>query len=426
MKLKLGLLLFLCPIFGAFGQNYTNTTLKIGDKVPDMVVGQVINYPLNSLPISDFKGRLLILDFWATWCSSCLAHFPLADSLQKEFRNDVQILLVDALNTKDTREKALKTIQRFDQPGNSAFSLPSAVNDTLLDRMFPHFTIPHYVWIDRDGIVRAVTSAEELTRENIIRFLKQNQTPLYQKDDYDPQRPLYTVKNLPLDHLQQFSILLKGKIDGIGNGGMRVINDTTRGIILHDRSLLSMYQSILYAKIPGVDENRLIIEVKDPSKLSYSFSKQKKQDWERENIYSYELIVPANEMGHLYDDVLDDLNKYTPYTAHIEKRKTFCWILEKTGKTDLIHTKGRKYTDALDDSSHARLINSTLFNLCIYLNKITSNAVILDQTGYTWNVDLEFKGPVKDITAMKKELKPYGLKLFAAYRKVDMLVIKDK
>jgi len=338
---------------------------------------------------------------------------------------DVPATLTDFQALLD-RYPVINTIQRFDQTGGIKFSIPSVVTDTVLDRMFPHFTIPHYVWIDQEGIVRAFTAAEELTRENINRFLKRNKAPLYGKDDFDPRRPLYTVKNLPMDHLQQFSILLKGKIDGIGNGGMRIINDTTRGIILHDRSLLSMYQSIVYAKIPGIGDNRLIIEVKDPSKLSYTFSRQKKQDWERENFYSYELIIPANRMSHLYDDVLDDLNRYTPYNAQIEKRKVSCWILKKTGRNDLIRSKGGAYTDALGDDLKPRMINSTLFNLCIYINKISSNAVVLDQTGYTGNVDLLFQGPVKDVITLKKELDAYGLKLYAAYRNVDMLVIKDK
>src|ERR1700744_4307849 len=118
MKRKLCFLLLLCPFFWGFGQekniSYANNVIKIGDRMPDMIIWPVINYSSKSLRISDFKGKLVILDFWATWCTSCLAHFPIADSLQREFKNDLQILLVDALNTRDTREKALNTVQKFD------------------------------------------------------------------------------------------------------------------------------------------------------------------------------------------------------------------------------------------------------------------------------------------------------------------------
>jgi thiol-disulfide isomerase/thioredoxin len=411
--------------------NNTNKPLNIGDTIPEVVWSlplQVVSHLQGGqqLTLNDYKGKLLILDFWATWCSSCLKHFPLADSLQNEFKDGVQILLVDAQNTRDTKEKILSTLQRFNKAGSSKFSLPSVINDTLLERLFPHFSLPHYVWVDRNGILKSITAAEELTRDNIIHFLKNGKAPVYQKSDFDPKQPLYTAKDLPINHLQQFSMLLKGKIDGIGGGGMRIINDTTRGIILHNRGLLSMYQSVVAGKIQGLSENRLLVEVKDPTKLSYTSSKEKKLDWERANFYSYELIVPIGQISNLYTDVLDDLNRYTSYKAQFEKRGILCWILERAGNADLIRTKGGEYIDELSDTTSPRLINSSLFNLCIYLNKISNNAVILDQTGYTSNVDLQFKDSVTDMAAMKKNLRPFGLRLYSAYRKVDMLVIKDK
>jgi thiol-disulfide isomerase/thioredoxin len=427
MKNSICFLVLFCLFFDADAQRQPiDRPLNVGDRLPDFIFTNVVNYSQSTLRISDFKGKNIIIDFWATWCSSCLKHFPLADSLQKEFKDTMQILLVDAKNTKDTKEKIAATLQRFNKPGSPAFSLPTVINDTLLERLFPHFSVPHYVWIDQKGIVKSITSADELTRDNIIHFLKNNKAPVYQKSDFDPKRPLYTVKELPTDHLQQFSMLLKGKIDGIGGGGMRVINEVPRGIILHNRSLLSMYQSVAAGEIGGLVENRVLVEIKDPSKLSYSPSTEKKSDWERENFYSYELIVPLSQMGHLYDYILDDLNKYTPYKAQFENRKVLCWVVERAGNIDLIHTKGGDYIDALNDGANPRLNNAPLLNLCIYLNKISGNAVILDQTGYTSNIDLRFKGGIADIAAMKKSLRPYGLKLYSAYKKVDMLIIKDK
>ncbi|WPU97841.1 TlpA disulfide reductase family protein [Mucilaginibacter sp. cycad4] len=423
----------LCLFFTAHAQspNIIVRSLNIGDTISQAVWHmqlQAVNHPQGKrqITINNYRGKLLILDFWATWCSSCLKHFPLADSLQNEFKDLIQILLVNAQNTRDTKEKILTTLQRFNKPGKPTFSLPCAINDTLLEKLFPHFSLPHYVWIDQNGIVRSITSADELTRDHIIRFLNGGKAPVYQKSDFDARRPLYTIKELPTDHLQQFSMLLKGKIDGISGGGMRLINDTTRGIILHNRSLLSMYRSVLSAKVGGLSENRILVEVKDPSKLSYGSSNEKKSDWERANFYSYELIVPLSRMNHLYDDVLADLNRYTPYKAGFEKRKILCWILERIGNADLIHTKGGQYNDALGDKDSSRLNNAPLLNLCIYLNKISSNAVILDHTGYTQNIDLKFKEAITDMNTMKRYLKAYGLKLYSTYQKVEMLIVKDK
>lgn len=300
----------------------TLIALSVGDKVPDMTINNMINYPKTSVRISDFKGKVLILDFWATWCSSCLHHFPIADSIQHQFSDQLQILLVDTKSTNDTEAKILRSLRSFDQPGHK-FDLPSVIADTKLDQLFKLQVLPHYVWIDQAGNVRATTLAEELTRENIAQFISSGKIPKYQKKDFDHNRPLYTAEELPLDRLQHFSILIKGKTDGNGGGGMRKINDTTRGQILHDRSLLMMYSTVFAHKYPGNFDCRYILETKNPSQLAYNLSPKNlsRQEWERNNFYSYEIIVPYPEMGHLYDDILEDLNRNTPYTASFEKGK---------------------------------------------------------------------------------------------------------
>ena len=409
MKLKICFLEFLCLfICLRAAAKVDSAALKVGDRVPDFIISNLVNYKSSNARISDFKGKLLILDFWATYCTSCLKHFPTVDSLQQSFPNDIQILLVDTKSTRDKKENILATLARFKSNDGKPFNLPSVINDTAFDEMFPHFSVPHYVWIDQNGIVRSITSSEELTRENIIKFLKYNNAP-----------------DLPLDHLEQFSILLKGKLDGIGGGGMRQINDTTRGVIMHNRTLLDMYKRVLYNRISGFSDNRVLLEVKDPAKLSYMGDGSDKREWERQNLYSYELIVPASRLDSLYADVLTDLNRYSSYYAQFKKRRIFCWILEKT-KTSNIQSQGGQTVDALDDKSNPRLLNSTLLNLCIYINKLSGNQVVLDETGVIEKIDLRFAAGTATLESVQRQLKSYGLKLHSGYQTLEMLVIKDK
>ncbi|MGB4400563.1 MAG: TlpA disulfide reductase family protein, partial [Daejeonella sp.] len=68
--------------------------LKIGDKVPDVTINNISNYKSTSAKLSDFKGKLLILDFWATWCAPCIAMIPKMDSLEKAFEGKVAFLSV--------------------------------------------------------------------------------------------------------------------------------------------------------------------------------------------------------------------------------------------------------------------------------------------------------------------------------------------
>src|SRR5688572_26528195 len=77
--------------------------LKIGDIVPDIEF-LMVNYSKPTARLSDFKGKVVILDFWATWCGSCIEAFPKIDLAQKEFGDRLQVILVNSRATKDTKD----------------------------------------------------------------------------------------------------------------------------------------------------------------------------------------------------------------------------------------------------------------------------------------------------------------------------------
>ena len=109
--------------------------LRIGDKVPDIEFA-MLNYPTQKARLSDFKGKLIILDYWATWCSSCLKQFPKLDSLQRQFK-DVKILLVNSKRTGDTEEKIKSFLEKRKIIKGVAWQLSIVVNDSVSISFFP-------------------------------------------------------------------------------------------------------------------------------------------------------------------------------------------------------------------------------------------------------------------------------------------------
>src|SRR6476620_3661535 len=103
---KLLILAMLCPLLSVGQQPYKAITpLTIGDTLPDMPLSSIINYKSFTACLSSFKGKLLILDFWATWCTSCLKHFPKMDSLQQQYPGQVQVIMVNSKNTGNNEKK---------------------------------------------------------------------------------------------------------------------------------------------------------------------------------------------------------------------------------------------------------------------------------------------------------------------------------
>lgn len=159
----------LLPILSA-AQSPPVKALNIGDTVPDITITNVYNYPSSTIQLSDLKGKLVILDFWATWCTACIREFPKLDSLQTRFRNGVQILLVSSAGS-NTLNEISQFFEKHLNAGNKKYAFPFTANDTTLTKLFPHISIPHIVWL-YDGKVTAITDAEGISAAGIQQVLQ--------------------------------------------------------------------------------------------------------------------------------------------------------------------------------------------------------------------------------------------------------------
>src|SRR5690554_3491817 len=76
------------------------TPLKIGDRIPDELwemyfpVVSANSDQVQYLSLGDFKDKLIILDFWATWCAPCIQMIPRMDNLQKKYEDKIQFVSV--------------------------------------------------------------------------------------------------------------------------------------------------------------------------------------------------------------------------------------------------------------------------------------------------------------------------------------------
>ena len=64
----------------------------------------------NRLPLLSLKGKVIVIDFWATWCQPCRAQHPLFEQVKSRFKDDrnIAFLEVDSAESKETVEPFLK------------------------------------------------------------------------------------------------------------------------------------------------------------------------------------------------------------------------------------------------------------------------------------------------------------------------------
>lgn len=172
-KTKIFVLALLCQIFNAQAQNAEQhiAALKVGDKVPAsfwMHTVKTMNQrgEVSLLPLSNLKGKAILVDFWAVWCGSCILKFNDVNTLQKEFADSLTILPVNTLSTRDKQERMLRVMSGEAYP-KIQLQPPSVIEDQIITQYFPHLGIPYYVWIDKQGRVKAITQAFLLNKANI-------------------------------------------------------------------------------------------------------------------------------------------------------------------------------------------------------------------------------------------------------------------
>jgi thiol-disulfide isomerase/thioredoxin len=93
---------------------------------------------------ASLKGKVVLLQFWTTWCPYCRGEQPLVDKLTQEFAGKGLVVL--AIDVGESKKKVKQYLQ------TSPRTCPIILNeDTNLPPMFATTQYPVYVVIDRDG-----------------------------------------------------------------------------------------------------------------------------------------------------------------------------------------------------------------------------------------------------------------------------------
>ena len=122
-----------------------------------------------SVNLSDFYGKPIVVNFWATWCGPCKSELPAFETLYNEYGEDVNFMMV---NLTDGAQETVSGVSDFVTENNYHFPV---YFDTDVDAAMTYsvYSIPATLFIDADGNIVAshMGAMSESTLRNYIENL---------------------------------------------------------------------------------------------------------------------------------------------------------------------------------------------------------------------------------------------------------------
>ncbi|MET3501276.1 thiol-disulfide isomerase/thioredoxin [Mucilaginibacter rubeus] len=145
-----------------------NTKAKTCCQTAAMQIDSMLNQPApdfvlkdldgKTVSLSNFRGKTLVIDFWATWCHYCKASFSSAQSMIEKYKGDpdVKFLFID---TREKYPNYLELINKILNDNHYTFKvvLDEKGDDGIQNKIYKAFGcqgVPTKIIVDKKGIVR--------------------------------------------------------------------------------------------------------------------------------------------------------------------------------------------------------------------------------------------------------------------------------
>lgn len=121
--------------------------LKIGEIAPDFTL---TNLEGQEISLSDFRGKKVVLNFWASWCGPCRKEMPAMQKFYEAYKDkNVEVIAVNLTHFERKREHVDEFVNEF----GLTFPIPLDVDNEQYET-YNVLTIPTTYFLDENGVIK--------------------------------------------------------------------------------------------------------------------------------------------------------------------------------------------------------------------------------------------------------------------------------
>ena len=175
-KLIIYLIIFIIIItLAVIGYNYLTKKYQ-----PDEVGGEenqsdlnkandfeVLDINGNKVKLSDFYGKPIVVNFWATWCGPCKTELPEFEEMYNEYNEKIEFLMV---NLTDGYNDTVENVKEFIRENNYEFPVYFDTEYSATNA-YRIYSIPQTLFIDKDGNIIKLYKGQ-ISRQTLQRYIE--------------------------------------------------------------------------------------------------------------------------------------------------------------------------------------------------------------------------------------------------------------
>jgi thiol-disulfide isomerase/thioredoxin len=381
--------------------------LKVGQQVPNVVVGNLLGFGQNEVQFSDLKGKVVLIDFWSIYCGSCIGNMPHLQSLRDAFKDSLVVLPVNA----ESKEKIEKLWSN--NPNLKKLPIYTTYGDQVLGKLFPHALFPHLVWIDRTGKYLGASSVEYANVEVVRNIYDGGDVSWNEKTDVDLFDPKMVslhayLKKDTADYILPY-------LKGMSNQSRLLLQaDSTLRYYVVNTQLVNEYAVATMASngLPYEPKRRDVV-LPDAKAYEYQSNYGYSADWKKKYAFSYERVfAKGTSEAQIHKLLLDDLNQHFGLDGKIVTEEVAVLGLRKSGAT----------IENIKDSIKKTKLRYWLEGM----NKIPGLLWVVNDTGLSDQTLMPVLPANISVETLPKYLEKIGFVLAPSVKAIQMFHLKPK